>query len=118
MYLFSTSESVSRNDYIGLGNSSNNILRNTIVVGNRCLATTLVFSIRELANATPYTATLFVNGIATVFDAVIPDGATSFSVSSNNSIQLNQLDLITIHITYSGGALSNGACATLLTTSN
>lgn len=42
IYLFATSESVSRNDYVGLGSSSSDSLRNTIVIANKCLATTLV----------------------------------------------------------------------------
>jgi hypothetical protein len=32
-YIFATNESVSKNDYIGSGNLSSNILTNTILVG-------------------------------------------------------------------------------------
>jgi actin-like ATPase involved in cell morphogenesis len=79
-----------------------------------------VFSIRELSSNIPYTATLYVNSVATAFNAVIPDGATSFSIAVNNTpLQLNQLDLISIFLSYTGGgALSNGMCATIIATPN
>jgi hypothetical protein len=112
--MFSSSESVSNDDYIGLGNSSTNILRNTLVVGKNCIAKSLVFNIRELSKNIPYTATLYVNGSATSFIATIPDGSTSYKITVTNSITLNQMDLITLHIAFSSGALQNGACATLL----
>lgn len=119
MYFFATSESVNHNQYVGLGNSSTNALRNTIVVGSKCLANTLVFSIRELSNAIPYTAILYINGVASSFSAVIPNGSTSYSIVSSGNVQLNQFDLISIYLSYNGGgALSNGMCATLLTTPN
>jgi hypothetical protein len=92
---------VNNNDYIGLKNSSNNILRNNIIVASKCFATTLVFSIRELSENISYTVTLYINGIASVFTAIIPNGATSFSVASSNNILLNPLDLLSIHISYS-----------------
>ena len=119
MYLFSTSESVNNDQYIGLGNSSSNIIRNTLVIANHCTATTLVFSIRELAAETSYTATLFVNGNNTLFKSIIPDGSKSYSSVSTSMLALNQFDLVTIHLSYlGGGALSNGICATLLTVPN
>jgi hypothetical protein len=116
LYLFATSESVNRGQYIGLGNSSTNTLRNTMVIVNNCVAKTLVFSIRELADAIPYKATLYVNGVASAFTAIIPNGSTSFSIAANSSLTLTQFDLVSIYIDYTGGgALSNGVCATLLT---
>jgi hypothetical protein len=87
----------------------------------KCLATTLVFNIRELANKIPYTAILYVNYVATPFTAVIPDGSTSFSIvaNSNTPLQLEATDLISIYLSYTGGgALSDGMCATLLATPN
>jgi hypothetical protein len=110
---------VNRGQYVGLGNSSTNALRNTVVIVSKCVATTLAFSIRELANAIPYTATLYVNGVASVFSAVIPNGSTSFSIVTNSTIQLQQLDIVSIYLDYTGGgALSNGICATLITMPN
>jgi len=114
-YIFATSESVSSNDYIGCGNSSSNILRNTIVVPNNCQATKMAFNIRELSQATSYTARLYVNNNPTSFTAVIPDGSVSYGIISPGNITLNQLDLITIKITFANGALNNGACITLIT---
>jgi Collagen triple helix repeat (20 copies) len=89
IYLFATSESVSHDDYVGLGNSSSDSLRNTLVIATNCLATTLVFSIRQLANAVPYTAVLYVNGIQSIVQTIIPNGSTSFNSVSNYSVPLN-----------------------------
>jgi hypothetical protein len=115
IFSFATSESVNNNSFIGLGNSSNNALRNTLVVPFDCTAKTLAFNIRELAQNKSYTATLFINNEETVFKAVIPNGSTSYKVIYNGAIALGQLDLISIKITYdNGGALSNGACASLV----
>ena len=91
---------------------------NRIVPILKCLATTIVFSIRQLSNSVPYTAILYINGIQSVFQTVIPNGSTSFSASSSNSVQLNQFDLVSIRLSYVGGALPRGVCATLLTTPN
>ena len=75
----------------------------------------MAFSIRQLSNVTSYMVTLFVNGIPTSFTAIILNGSTSFSAVSTGNVILNQLDLITLKITFSGSALNNGACATLIT---
>jgi hypothetical protein len=74
----------------------------------------LAFSIRELNNAEQYTATLYVNNNPTTFTAVIPDGSIDYKVISFGNVILNQLDLITIKITFDNGALNNGVCATLI----
>jgi len=106
---------------VGLGNSSNNPFRNTMVVGVKCIATTFVFNIRKLSANIAYTATLYVNYVATPFTAVIPNGSASFSIvaTGNTPFQLNQTDLISIYISYTGGgALPDGICATLLVTPN
>jgi hypothetical protein len=115
IFSFATSESVSNNNFIGLGNSSNNSLRNTLVVPFNCTAKILAFNIRELAQNKSYTATLFINNEETAFKAIIPNGATSFKIKASGAIALAELDLISIKITYdNGGALSNGACASLV----
>ena len=106
--MFSSFQSVSTDDYIGLGTSSNNLLRNTIVVPINIIVQKISFSIRKLADSTPYTATLYVNGLATSLSAVISDGSVSYSSSSSGLINVNQEDLITIFVTWTGGALSDG----------
>ena len=113
MYLFATSNSLSRNSFIGCGSSSSSYLRNTNLVSNNCRAVRLAFSIRSLANSVPYTATLWVNGAATSLTATIANGSISTGAFNTGSVSLNALDLISIQITYEGSntALSDGACA-------
>jgi hypothetical protein len=115
MYLFSTSNSLARNNFIGCGSSSSSYLRNTIVVSKACRAVRLAFSIRSNALAIPYTATLWVNGVATILTAIIPNGSTSTGAIGNGLISLNPLDLIALQISYegTGSALADGACAVL-----
>jgi hypothetical protein len=78
----------------------------------------MTFSIRELATNTPYTATLIINGTPSSMVVIINDGSISKNSSVNGSIQLNQFDLITIQVSWTGGALSNGACISLIATKN
>jgi hypothetical protein len=107
---------VGTNDFIGLGNSSSSARRNTIIVPFNCKLEQFAFSIRELGNAVPYTATLYVNGAITSVQAIIPDGSVNYSITTPISFNLSTLDLITIQITFQNGALSNGACITLVAT--
>jgi hypothetical protein len=111
---FATSESVGSKDYVGLGNSSSNIYRNTIVVPYNCNVNSLTFSIREPRDGI-YTATLFVNGNNSGLSCTINDGNDITYTNNNLSYTLNQNDLITLYITYTNnGALSNGVCATMV----
>jgi hypothetical protein len=114
--VFATSESVSNNDYIGCGNSSNNILRNSILVPNNCVVNKISFSIRELSSAQQYSATLYINGVSSNVNAVIIDGAAQFKVVSNANQYLSELDEISIKISSAGGALPNGASISLSVT--
>ena len=115
---FATSESVSNKDFIGLGNSSNSSLRNTILIPYNCTVNSIAFSIRELAKAVPYNATLYVNGFASSLTCTIPDGSLNYKVVSSTNLTLSQLDHVSIYITFNNGALNNGACITLLLTQN
>ena len=74
----------------------------------------MAFNIRELSNPTSYTATLYVNNNPTTFIAVIPDGSINYGIISTGNVMLNELDLLTIKITFANGALSNGTCVTLI----
>jgi hypothetical protein len=115
IFSFATSESVNNNSFIGLGNSSNNILRNTLVVPFNCTTDSLAFNIRELATNNSYNATLYINNQPTTLFATIPNGTTSYKIKTNGNIALAELDFISIKITYSnGGASSNGACVSLV----
>jgi hypothetical protein len=93
IFLFASSEAVAKNDYIDLGNSSNNSLRNTLVVPYKCLVHNIAFNIRKLANPEPYIVTLYVNNVATSATVVIPDGSLDFKILSTVFYQLNPLDL-------------------------
>jgi hypothetical protein len=117
-YEFATSESVSRNNFIGCGNSSNDALRNTVVVCRECIARTIVFNIRKLASAVAYTATLWVNGAPTGLTATIADGSVSIAAQGLGFVPLNPMDLITVQLTYNvpDGALAKGMCATVCVT--
>jgi hypothetical protein len=109
---------VGSNNYVGLGNSSTDMLRNTVVVPTNMIVTKMVFSIRELAQNTPYTATLVINGIPSNFKSVITNGSITKVVSTTGTQQLNQEDLITIMVTWNGGALSRGLTISLLASGN
>ena len=111
---FATSESVGNKDFIGLGNSSNDMLRNTILIPYNCTVNSIAFSIRELAGAVPYTATLYVNGFASSLQCTIPDGSLNYKMVNSANLTLSQLDMVSIYITFINGALSNGACISLV----
>ena len=78
----------------------------------------MAFNIRELSSNVSYTAILYINGIASTLIAQISDGSVSFKIKVNSNIQLNELDLISIKVTFSNGALQNGACITLVAKQN
>jgi hypothetical protein len=115
-YLFSTNETAN-GKYIGIGTSSNNILRCSVVVPVDCVASKMVFSIKQLTNNITYYATLYVNGVMTNFKSCILDGSLSYTGIANNNIKLHQSDLISIKIEYNSDIiLSNGVCISLYTT--
>ena len=119
MFLFTTSESVSNNDFIGLGSSSSNSLRNTIVSPIRCNISSIAFSIRELKNATPYTATVYVNGIMSNLSIVINDGSIKYNnINIHTVLQIQPLDLLSIQVSFANGALNNGVCISLIASAN
>lgn len=112
---FATDNSVNTGDYVGQGTSSGNFLRSSYVVPFNCITTGLVFSIRTTANAIPYKATLSINGVDTTLSTTIADGSVgSHGAYSTGSIVLNQFDLISMHVQWATGALSNGVSGTLL----
>jgi hypothetical protein len=113
--VFSTSESVSNSDYIGCGNSSSNILRNTIVIPANYTINLFCFNIRETqSHGGAYTGTLYINGNPSILTATINDSLTQISIAVSSSLQLNQFDLLSIRLTTPHGALNNGACASII----
>jgi hypothetical protein len=114
--IFTTSETVNNNDYVGCGNSSSNILRNSILVPNNCVINKIAFTIRELSQNNEYSATLYINGLQSALNAVIIDGSSQFQIISNANINLTQLDEISVRIQTNGGALAKGVSVSLLVT--
>jgi hypothetical protein len=115
MFEFATSESVSDTDYIGCGNSSNNFLRNTLVVPRNCTAVRLTFSIRTFNDPTPYTIHLYVNGIDSGVTAVIADGSIATAASAVINYPLNEFDLLSLKFSNgSNAALQWGICAMII----
>ena len=56
--VFSTQQTINRNNFIGQGTTSNKFINNTVVIPKNGIAVKLTFSIRELANSNSFTATL------------------------------------------------------------
>jgi hypothetical protein len=56
---------------------------------------------------------LYVNGVASSFVTTIPNGSVTTAILGSGNVSLSPLDLITIQVTWSGGALSNGVCISL-----
>jgi hypothetical protein len=69
-----------------------------------------------LSNNNEYSATIFINGIQSSVNAVIPDGSSQYQIISNANTNLTQLDEITVKIQTNGGSLSNGAPISLVVT--
>jgi hypothetical protein len=61
---------------------------------------------------------LWINGAVSPLSATIPDGSVQTAVAGTGSVNLSQLDLISMQLTMAGGngALPNGICVTLMTT--
>jgi hypothetical protein len=116
MFQFATSESVNTGDFIGCGNSSSSLLRNTMVVPFSCETSYLMLRLRNFSEGNSYTATLWVNEVPSPLVAIIPPGVSVKCVIGYGKIPLNSCDLISVQITYANGigALSEGVCASLV----
>jgi hypothetical protein len=108
MFHFATSESVGNNDFVGLGNSSADMQRNTIVVPFACETSYIVFNLRKFSENKQYTATLWVNGAPSTLLAFIPSLINTQCSIGNGLVKLNACDLITVQITTPNGALPEG----------
>jgi hypothetical protein len=111
-FLFATDQAVGNNDYIGLGTSSSNFLRNTIVSPFNGQLLSVAFSIRALSNNQNITATVWVNNFVTSLSATIGDGNFFIWNSGNGLVNVIQGDLISVRLTtQTGGAFLNGITA-------
>jgi hypothetical protein len=105
---------VCNNDFIGYCTSSPHPLSNTVIVPYSFRATEIAFYIRELSHNIPYTATLWVNGVASKLSATIANGSVSTSVIGKGLVLLSALDTVTVKVTYADGcALAHGVCIIL-----
>ena len=100
-FTLASSASVAANDYIGLGSSSSQFVKNSIVIPFNCEITSLTFSTRSIAGST-YTCTIWVRPgnsttpAATSIQATVTPG-NYFSVATG-SIALNQGDLLSVRM--------------------
>jgi hypothetical protein len=116
IYNFASYTSLPSGNYFGLGvdQGSPDYYRCTVVVPKACVATSIVFSIRESSGAGPYKATLNVNGVDSSLTVTITDGTVApYANAATGSVTLNEFDLICISTDWRGAALNRGACATV-----
>ncbi len=112
---------MSKNDFMGLGNSSGSFERNTLVITNAGKLTEIALSIRVPSNVTNVTATvwkinyapgpLIAIPFATSLVATIPDGNVDICSFETGEVDVQPCDLISVRVNWLGGALSLGACA-------
>jgi hypothetical protein len=100
-------------NFIGLGTTSNEFIKNCVVVPIEWLITKMAFSIRQLGDNKSYTATLYVNGTETGMSATIVNGATSTWSLTEGSLLVQPGDLISVKVTFNNGALPNGVAISL-----
>lgn len=119
-FVFGTDQSLGNFDFIGLGTSSAGFPRNSAVVPFNCEIGSIAFSIRSALPNTNINLTLWKSSgiggspVATPLTATISNGTTQIFAAATGTIPLLQGDLISVQINWStGGALSNGATATV-----
>jgi hypothetical protein len=112
--LFSSYASVTDNEFIGTNSSSPSFLENSILIQYHCVTCRLGFSIRKPRLKESYSATLYINGYPTSLSVKIIDGSTQISNIALGAVQINSLDLISIHLEFSNKSiLDEGVCASL-----
>ncbi len=113
---FASKESVSRNDYVGCGASSASFLDNTVTMAEASRIKKIAFNIRNLAANINYTATVWINNVASSLSATIIDGTINYKASATGDVGVSENDLVSVQITYSdtAGAISVGVAISLL----
>ena len=118
-----TDQSVGNNDFLGLGTSSANFPRNTLVIAQDSTIIGLSFSIRdnalgaaETASGEVYVSTdCAVTPVATGIIATVtgpnPPNCCAFA---SGSFAVAQCDLITVRVTTPGNAFAEGVAATII----
>jgi len=112
--LFSSSDSVLHNNFIGTCFSSPSFLQNSVLIQYHSVACRLGFSLRKPRLNVSYKATLYINNKPTLLSVVIQDGSTIISGISIGHINISALDLISIYFeTSDTSRLDDGICASL-----
>ncbi|MGE7947961.1 hypothetical protein [Lysinibacillus sp. NPDC093688] len=122
----SSDQSIANNDFIGIGSSSASFIKNTFVVPQNAVITSLTLNIRDhnltagdIASAQIYLSTNcgFTAPIATGIIATITGPSTSTSpnccATTTSNFPINSCTLLSVEITTSGSSLSNGVSATI-----
>ncbi|WP_286922995.1 MULTISPECIES: hypothetical protein [Lysinibacillus] len=122
----STDQSVANNDFLGIGSSSASFIKNTFVVPQNAVITSLTLNIRDhnltvgdIASAQIYLSTNcgFTAPIATGILVTITGPSTSTSpnccATTTSNFSVNSCTLLSVEIKTSGGSFANGVSATI-----
>ncbi|MET4558963.1 hypothetical protein ABIA69_000106 [Lysinibacillus parviboronicapiens] len=123
----STDQSVGNNDFLGTGNSSASFVRSSIVIPENAIIKSLTLNIRDhllsagqTASAQIYISTNcgFTAPVATGIIATITGPNSSASpnccAKTTSNFPVNSCTLLSLQVTTTGGAFSNGVSATIL----
>ena len=122
----SSDQPVANSDFLGIGSSSASFIKNTFVVPQNAVITSLTLNIRDhnliagdTASAQIYLSTNcgFTAPIATGIIATITGPSTSTSpnccTTTTSNYSVNSCTLLSVEITTSGGSFANGVSATI-----
>ncbi|SCX80789.1 Collagen triple helix repeat-containing protein, partial [Lysinibacillus fusiformis] len=125
----STDQSVGNNDFLGTGNSSASFVRSSIVIPENAIIQSLTLNIRDhslsagqTASAQVFTSTNggFTAPTATGIIATVtgPSSITTPNscAKANANYSINSCTLLSVQVTTTGGAFSNGVSATIILT--
>ncbi|MGE7950912.1 hypothetical protein, partial [Lysinibacillus xylanilyticus] len=123
----STDQSVGNHDFLGTGNSSASFVRSSIVIPENAIIKSLTLNIRDHALSAGQTASAqiyistncgFTAPVATGIIATItgPNASTSPNccATATANFLVNRCTLLSVEVTTTGGAFSNGVSATIL----
>ncbi|WP_323656671.1 hypothetical protein [Lysinibacillus xylanilyticus] len=122
----STDQSVANNDFLGIGSASATFIKNTFVVPQNSVITSLTLNIRDhnltagdTASAQIYLSTNcgFTAPVPTGIIATITGPSTSASpnccTTTTSNFSVNSCTLLSVEIKTSGGSFANGVSATI-----
>ena len=123
----STDQSVGNHDFLGTGNSSASFVRSSIVIPENAIIKSLTLNIRDHALSAGQTASAqiyistncgFTAPVATGVIATItgPNASTSPNccATATANFLVNRCTLLSVEVTTTGGAFSNGVSTTIL----